>query len=166
MEREYVGRGGEHKVFRMKKLRNYVIKTPTIFNLWFLKTFGLSAEIIKKEYAEGEALTENTGIRVPFSIVRLRENGRRYSITQQYIKEDHSIDDVRAYIQSRNLPHVLDRYDLSPQNFITNDGIVYWVDPSKGAHIWGLLDRKGILSRQKSAAIQAKVKRGISFLIE
>jgi hypothetical protein len=157
MERQFVGQGWEHQVYRSKSHPNKVIKVPTPESLRFFKFFRLDPKLVQKEYQEAVSLVADTTIKIPDTrFLYLRD---RYYIVQDFIEEDFSLKNARELLKNQGLFELLEKYDRGGSNFISNRGTLYWIDPTVGGSITGFLARRGVLSRRKTRQIKSLIQK-------
>ncbi len=126
MERQFIGRGAEHIAFRSSIRPDLVIKAPYWLNALSLRFHKNPAELIRQELKEASTLVEGTNIVIPETHVFSSKSG--YIIAQKYIEEDYSLDKA-AVLDSLDVTRF--KFRRYSPNFISNGGILYWVDPTK-----------------------------------
>lgn len=149
MERERIGQGYEHTVYRAKHNPEWVLKKPRIHQY-----FSSNALQIRQEIQEKQELLAESTIKIPETRIFSLQKG--YVIAQKFIDEDNSVE-VEEHLQEQNIPHVMHRYHNNPQNFISNSGAVYWVDPTKG-FVTRLLERYHIMSEDTYRKTKDRVR--------
>ncbi len=127
MERIFVGQGSEHMVFRSQVNPEYVLKIPYGLNSRSLHLYGDPVKLIQQEIEEARSLTEGTKIVIPHTEVFPVES--IYFIAQKYIEEDGSLD-ISSELDLTNIDRFIHRHNT--RNFRSNQGILYWLDPTKG----------------------------------
>ncbi len=160
MKREFISQGFEHKVWRSKRNRRIVLKTPTWANRISLLLTGTRTSDLKDEIKEAQERIGGIGeVRIPETRIFGFFGGLGYVIAQPYIDTDHEDFAEGTYEKIVKQNDVLAKlYWLSPQNFrITND-VAYFIDPTKGV-IGRILDRFGILSFDGYVRALYQIKR-------
>ena len=87
---------------------------------------------------------------------------RRYVIGQRYIQEDGSVQEVQERLANNGLRSLVDEYKHEPRNFITQDGIIYWVDPTRGT-VGRILERTRIMKVDTYRKIRRRFSKVIRF---
>lgn len=159
MEKILIGQGWEHRVYRLPQYPEWVFKVPTKQQRLFLALFLFDAKIIEQEYREAEHILDNSRVKIPQSTFFYYRDKHKYLIKQQFIQEDDSISDPRQFMIDNHLHHLIEHYDRSSLNFLSNQEFLYWVDPTLGGSVSGFLARRGILSRHKSRQIKLLLTR-------
>lgn len=160
MEKVLYAQGHEHFVFKSRQ-EGRLLKIPTLANqLWFLLC-GFKPEMVKKEFAEFEAMAENTRVKIPPSRIFAFSSWRfGYIIAQEEIKDDGSIKDIRKVLIEDGLNDLALSFDINSENFIPRSGFVYCIDPTHGISISSFFARKNLISPtlyQKIRQIETKV---------
>lgn len=133
MKREVVAKGLEHTVLKAKNRPDLVLKTPRAFNYISLFLCGQDATAIKAEVEHAISLAEESDIATPPT--RVFTAGKRdYIIAQRFVEEDGSVPDIRQRLLEIPSKFFLNKYDLNPTNFRSNNGSVYLVDLSYGSY--------------------------------
>lgn len=143
MPRERVGHGKEHDVFASKNA-GFLIKRQNKANVLISCLFKLNPELIVREW-QAALKYQDSGVYIPESRIFII-NERNYLIYQKYIEEDFSVRNIQTYLEERGLIGLAGRFERNPENFRSNNGVVYLLDFTHGFRFTGLLDRKGILS--------------------
>lgn len=154
MLREVCGRGWEHVVYfssrtkQRKDKQQWVFKHPKRSVLLLTRALGYnSAKKVKEEIQQGDSYISSkktSDVEIPQT--RVFDTGKMgfkkgYILAQRFVKDDKSVSDVRSKLKQEQLNHLVDIYDVSPQNIMSNRGKLYWVDPSHGYH--RIFDRFG-----------------------
>lgn len=160
-QRIVIGEGKEHTVLK-KPDSNIVLKTPKPIHMFLM--FGRDrAETLRQELAEAQRLIENTEVKIPrtliystheFKIAGIRTSG--YVIGQKFVKEDGSIEDIKAHLEKYNNSKLINIFNTEHQNFISNKGVLYWIDPTRGI-VGRLLENMKIMKSSTYRSIRHKV---------
>jgi hypothetical protein len=137
--RQKISQGAEHFVLRpILHETDIVLKIATPLNYLFMLGAD-QAEIIRQELVEAQGLVNGTNLKIPRTHIMAGErlsvlgtNTRGYVVGQKYIEEDESVPDIGTFLANEGLTSLIDEYKYEPHNFISNKGVVYWVDPTKG----------------------------------
>jgi len=121
MERELIGRGNEHFVYRSKVNPKVLLKKPNIITLLLSKFSGDKPSDLRRQLQETQTTLQSTMVRIPRT--RLVTFGSGYIIDQDFIEEDHSISNIRSFLRDQNVPILVHLYDSNSNNFICNEGI-------------------------------------------
>lgn len=168
--REIISKGMENIVLRpATRSPNIVLKIPRIVN--YLSMLGRDqAEVLRQELAEAYALVDKTTVRIPKTIVisgkerwMLGIKTRGYVIGQRYIEEDGTVPDMANHLSGQGLNSLVDEYKHEPRNFVSNSGIVYWIDPTKGT-AGRVLDDTKMMKLETYRRIRRKLSRLIRFV--
>lgn len=127
-EREYIGHGVEHTVFKAHSTLPMVLKKPNPLTLFGVKLHG-GPEIIKRELQEAYKNIENTGVLIPKT--RVIPFARGYVIAQEYIPDDSSVS-IEDYLLKHGNERLIRRYASNAANFIASGGTVYQIDTTVG----------------------------------
>lgn len=129
MEREFIGQGREHEVYA-SRIPGWVLKKPRP-TLLISNLAGYGVDKVREELEETkQAVSSSKILRVPETrVFRFR---RGYVIAQKFIKEDQSVGDIGKSLDQEGQKLMSDRYYLTPHNFMTNQGRIYFVDYSYG----------------------------------
>lgn len=157
MQREIVGRGIEHIVWRDPSDPNYVYKKPTLTQHIFLILAGVDANAIVDEIEYSKGLVRNTGLVIPETTVVIERNRFDYRIRQRFIEKDSHTPDLALFLREQGTPFFVDKYLLKPQNFIWNQGVLYWVDPTRG--FYRILTNRVHIPWEKQIQIMARLIR-------
>jgi hypothetical protein len=125
MRKEFIGQGHEHTVFRINNNEEWVLKRPRV-----LQKILYSKIEIENEIKNNTIRIANENIVIPRT--RLFPFNKSYIVAQKYIEEDNSVNIKEQFLEENN-EYLLHRYESQPHNFIANQGIVYWIDPTKGS---------------------------------
>ena len=129
-EREIAGEGLEHNIlWPSTGNRRQVLKVPRRLNSLMMLRLK-SADTIREEVRQARELIHGTEVKIPRTKVH-RINGS-YVMRQDWIDEDQSVPDVANYLREQGLETLVDEYKHEPLNFVAKEGVVYWVDPTKG----------------------------------
>ncbi len=164
MERIMVGRGWEHKVVLLKneKLRrNWVLKKPHLLTILILRMTG-DMDQVRREHQDAQTLIAHTNVvKLPesriFDTMALGLKNRGYIIVQRRLQEDHSVAAIKKTLKNAGQDLLADIFDVQPENFISQGGTIYWIDPSHAYH--RLLNRILGIPFAKSAKMQALLVR-------
>ena len=159
-----VGRGWEHKVMLPKNeilRQNWVLKKPHLLTVLILRITG-GVDQLQKEYQEAQILITQTNIvNLPesriFDVLILGFKKSGYIIAQRRLQEDHGIAAIKKTLESAGQDLLADIFDVQPENFVSQGGIIYWVDPSHAYH--RLLNYIFGIPFTKSAKMQALLVR-------
>lgn len=164
--RELIGRGIEHNVYKARLGKSAVLKISRFFNRLSL---GINpAPVIRQEREKAQALISNTDVRIPRTLIIsfdakvLGVPVKRYVMGQQYIQDDGSVMDIGRHLAGQGLDTLVDEYVHEPRNFKSHKGVVYWVDPTKGT-IGRVLETTGVTSLQRYRKIRRKLSKVIRF---
>lgn len=128
MERELIGQGSEHYVLRKSNSR-FVVKLPTEIGLMSLRLNGRGIEALDNEREFWENMIADSPVRIPTTRVFKRQ--KDYVMGQRFVEEDSSVDNIEEYLKSLGLDLLAKRYYLNPDNFRSNRGVIYYLDPTK-----------------------------------
>lgn len=158
-EREVAGEGFEHNIFWTSPDRRWVKKLPRRLN--YASMAGLNrSHAIKNEVSQAQELVEGTAVKLPITHVHRLNGG--YIIHQQWNEEDNSVSNVREHLTQEGLQTLVDEHKHESLNFVSQEGVVYWVDPTKGV-AGRFLERLGVNSNS-FRAIKAKLHNPIRLL--
>lgn len=132
-ERRVIGKGGEYKVHPTKTTfrEARVYKTPRLFNVITLHYFLGGVETVKREIREFEDMVEGKeGIKV--ARTKVYKFGKGHILSQQQIIEDSPVLDIREHLVNQEVGDLVLEYDSRPSNFISQNGVVYLIDVTKG----------------------------------
>lgn len=146
--------GREHWVI-LSSCKRHVRKIPTLDTLVSFPLGFTTADIIADEYQQAQLTINQTKVKIPPTRIRVFSKFF-YRAVQTYIEEDGSIPNIRQHLAEQNVPILLDEFDITPENFISNLGTVYFVDPTKGP-ICRLVERWKIMPYPKQRRIMASV---------
>ncbi len=155
MERELVGQGGEHTVYKANTKKEVVIKKPRPLTHLSVKYLWGGAEKIKQEIEEAQLLVENTVVTIPNTRVWSMHNS--YLVTQEMIEEDNSVN-IGEQLQEYGPHSLYTLYQLSPENFASQNGNIYWLDPMKGL-LSRFLESSHLLSVEQYKQMKLSVKK-------
>lgn len=165
-EREFLGEGVEHKVYRALA-HDVVLKIPKS-KFDYLKLFTNAPKNVLREIKEAEKRVEGTDIQLPET--RVFKFGRSYIISQKTIEEDYSIpnlaEEMEKYKNSNRFLYTT--YLSNPRNFASRNGNIYWIDQVNG--IVTFLEEKtfGLINieryRKTRILYRAVVKNAMNFL--
>lgn len=162
MSREKIAEGWEHEVFLSKK-PGWVLKRPKKSILRVNSALGYGTAKIREEISEGQSIAYGSEIMsVPetrvFDTKKIFRYGKEgYIIVQRYVPEDGSISGLRDKLFSEGKKFLVDQYEVDSRNFGSNQGSVYWYDPSHGYH--RILDRFPIISYKVFIPLKARLVR-------
>ncbi len=125
-EREFIGQGRGHTVFCSKQNERVVLKKPRLATQLFQFIPYFLGDNLDNELQEAKASIQNTTVEIPKTRIFSFKNG--YIIAQQYIISDESVD-LNSFFNRINNDKLSFLYFLNPTNFISSEGIVYWIDP-------------------------------------
>lgn len=163
MEREYIGKGSSHWVFRARNHPNKVLKVPTNFSLMLLKLSAGGTKHLRQELEASAGFVEGSGIIIPKTRIIGQKKG--YIIIQDLIEKDESIPNIPEYVQKQSNRFMQDLYDSSPDNFISCNSQLYWIDPVRGIFA-RFIDHFGSVPFQRYVHFRAKLKRTLrSFMV-
>lgn len=131
-EREIVGIGHEHAVYDSPKTGG-VLKVPdrkTQFALRFLGGY----KRVKEEIAFAEKASTNSPVKMPET--RIYKINNSYVIWQRKIEPDNSISIPETLKKAK--PIFQELYHNNPTNFMSSEGIVWWIDYTRGIIARGL----------------------------
>lgn len=132
-----MAKGMEHIVLSPLKTDKYVIKVPRILNRLSFWPYD-PVSIIREELDEARKLVKDTRVQIPRTNIHpgiSEQFGNPYTgyvIRQHRIIEDQSVSDIQKYLEEEKLSSLVEEFKHEPRNFISNEGSVYWVDPTKG----------------------------------
>jgi hypothetical protein len=150
MSREIIGQGHEHTVYRVNNNDEWVLKKPR-----FIQRSLYSAQEIQQEITTNTQLLDNENVIIPPT--RLFPINGSYIIAQKFIEEDFSMDIREQFLEQDNT-YLLQRYNNQPKNFISNQGNIYWIDPTKGP-ITRILEKYHIMNEPTYRKISDRIKR-------
>ena len=128
VERAIIGAGTEHIVFASHN-PNYVLKRPRRANRLVHVLTRTNAHTVKGDINHTQLIVaELEDIRVPET--RVFPRGSSYIIAQRRIHDDGTTDIGRVLATHADV-FLQERYHIKPQNFLSTQGIVYIVDPTK-----------------------------------
>ena len=171
MERTMVGRGWEHKVMlpNNETLRqNWVFKRPQLLTVLILYMTG-GTDQLRREHQEAQTLIAHANIvALPesriFDTTTLGHKKKGYIIAQRRVHEDHSIYDIKKTLKGTGQDLLADIFDVQPDNFMSQGGTIYWIDPSHAYH--RLLNRILGIPFAQSAKMQALLVRSCRKIME
>lgn len=148
-KREFIGQGHEHKAYRSLRQPNHVFKVPRLYS--HITLLGENAsKVLREEINESRQIIEQTDVEIPRTIiVRMRRKALglipidTYVMGQEFIEDDSSVENISEYLLDQGLESLLTNYKPRPSNFISREGTVYWIDPTRGRG--RLLERLGIM---------------------
>jgi len=152
-ERKYLSKGWEHSVYLSNFNKQTVLKVPHLTTTLSLKTFFNGYKTIQKELELSHELIKSTNIKIPKT--RIIPIKKSYVITQELIENDNSINIADSLA---NHPQLLSHYDSKPSNFASQNGIIYWLDPTKGP-IGRLIEKTGFIDIKNYRRITIKIKK-------
>jgi hypothetical protein len=167
--REVIAQGMEHNVLRPASGRpDIVVKTPRPFNT--LSMVGRDpAQVLRQELREARESVHGTEVQVPRTMILGINKSvlgvipvRRYVIGQRYIQEDESVPDVQGKLTNNGLNSLVDEHKHEPRNFITQNGIIYWVDPTRGT-VGRILERTRVMKLDTYRRIRRRFSKVIRF---
>lgn len=167
---QVLSEGIENTVLRpVSGVPNIVLKIPRPLN--YLSMLGRDqAGVLRQELGEAKTLVEGTAIQIPSTVIRdgtersiLGLKTRSYLIRQQYVEEDGTVSDVEGHLSQQGLPTLVDEYKHEPRNFVSNSGVVYWIDPFKGTAGRVLEDTK-IMKLETYRRVRKKLSKVIRLL--
>lgn len=155
LERQIVGRGCEHTVYRSQH-KDWVLKTPR----WSVLLCGIildkiPSQIIAGEFKKARELSQNTGVIFPET--RVFPFGKGYVVVQKYIQEDYSVSDPEECLLKTGNEDMINAYEIKPDNFIAHEGRLYWVDPTFG--FTRIPDETGIASQGECNRLKLEALR-------
>ncbi len=128
VERAIIVAGTEHIVFASHN-PNYVLKRPRIANRLVHALTRTNADTVKRDINHTQlivAALEN--ICVPET--RVFPRGSFYIIAQRRIYDDGTTD-IGSVLATHADIFLQERYHIKPNNFLSEQGIIYIVDPTK-----------------------------------
>lgn len=136
--RPILSQGMENIVLRGKS--DSVLKISRPFNSISMIMAGRNqADVLREELAEARALVSGTSVRIPRTIILsgkerniLGMHTKPYVMGQRYVEEDETVSNIQSHLAEQGLDTLVEEYRHEPRNFISNNGTVYWVDPTKG----------------------------------
>lgn len=156
MERIAINQGKEHFIFDSSR-DGWILKRPKFLQVMVLNVLSkYPSEIIKEELKSVGNVFLESGIKIPKTKVFTFKGG--YVMVQRKVVEDSSLNEQQKHILIVRSKHryVYDYYVNNSDNFISNNGSLYCIDPSLGyARILKIL---GVVSYQTQTKI-----RGILF---
>lgn len=146
MSKEYLGRGVEHITYKTKiGNRDYVLKKPRAYNAWTLRHMFGGTDTLRHELKNSIALAAKSDVVVPKT--RIIPFKRGYVMGQEFIENDKSVPSIRRAIQETDNSALLLHYETRPQNFLSHDHTIYWIDPTR-APFFRLTDKLPVISEQ------------------
>lgn len=171
MYKELISSGHEHIVYR-SNFKKYALKRPTFTNQVAFWLYNFDPKIIEDEYREADQMVEGSTIRTPrwrvfthperlggrkpYPLWKRILTRKKYLVGQEFIEEDNSVDNIKQVLQEQNQDHLVQRFISNRSNFITRNGEIFYIDPTKGIFIAGLLDRLGIIPKSQVLALENK----------
>ena len=128
VQRTFIGAGTEHIVLAAHN-PNYVLKRPRIANRLVHVLTRTNADTVKRDINHTQliiAALEN--ICVPET--RVFPRGSFYIIAQRRIYDDGTTD-IGSVLATHADIFLQERYHIKPTNFLSEQGIIYIVDPTK-----------------------------------
>ena len=159
MEREYIGEGNQHIIYRSRQNPGYVLKKPRLRHLLALNVF-FSTTDIKNDLENAESITRNEAIIPEARLFTFRKtyfmifNFESYIIRQKWLEPTTS-EEITPNFQNNLLR---DLYENAPDNFISQEGVFNWIDPIRG-NFSRLLEKTGIMSWPTYKHIMVKIRR-------
>ena len=163
MERPFIGLGKEHFVISSRK-SGWVLKQP---NRWYAFVIAChsalkgqrSSETIRDDFCEATKRIDGIHIQIPQTrVFGLKRFG--YIIAQRFIEEDYSIPSPQLFAKAYDMPFVADAADSNPNNFISKNSVLYWIDPNKGPLCRALVNSK-LLSWEKYMSAKLFLKKAV-----
>lgn len=156
-DRTLLGRGMEHEVYLPSRQNGHVLKVPRGRNL--VSIFPEKAvPMIRQELKNAEELVSGTRIRIPDTQVFKMPSRLGYVIKQERIEEDHSVPDVESHLKSQNLQTLVDEFKHEPKNFISSQGTVYWIDPTRGT-MGRILERMHVMNIESYRRLRRRASK-------
>ncbi len=159
MKRHYLTRGAEHQVFLARFHPKTILKSPRLITRVSRWLFGGVAGV-RQEYQAAQALVRGSAVAVARTrIVAVGRHGA-YILIQEEVHEDHSVPDIYAYLQQQQQAYLAHRYLTNPRNFMSQDGVVYLIDFTKGIDLQ-LINRMQIISEMEYRKVRRCLRQVI-----
>ena len=128
VERAFIGAGTEHTVFASRN-PNYVLKRPRLANRLVHALTRTNADTVKCDINHTQLIVAALeDIRVPQT--RVFPHRSSYIIAQRRIYDD-GVADIGRVLATKADIFLQERYHIKPQNFLSAQGLIYIVDPTK-----------------------------------
>lgn len=158
--RQMLSNGMEHRVF-ISNNNSIVLKRPR--PLTYLSFLGRNpSSVIRNELVEAQESLNETNVQIPRTLIYSSNNKRfgmileSYVIGQSFIEEDRSIINPENHLKEQGLDSLVEEYKHEPRNFISNNGILYWIDPTKGI-IGRILERMHLMTLKDYRKLRTKI---------
>lgn len=173
MRHEQIGSGKEHRVYQ-SRFPEWVLKKPTLKNQLMFWLFRFNPKIVRAEHEITADALQSTQVLFPkwrvFILPQFNKKfgpftlNKGYVTAQEKIIEDNSLSkqEIIEILKSEEQSYLLARFDISPDNFMTQDKKLYNVDPTKGIMFSGIMDRLGIMSKQRHHRIRTLIKNDLA----
>jgi hypothetical protein len=160
MNRELIGRGFENTVYKARTTRPLVLKVPHYLQQKSVDITG-GTSVLRKEIAHSEALAKQADIFIPpIRIIKPNHPHMRHILVQEYIVGDTSVN-IGAHLRDKNAKELLGQYEAKPSNFVSRNGVVYMIDPTRGP-IRRVLEEKFHI---KADGMYVKLKRTVQKIL-
>lgn len=164
--RPVIAQGIENTVMRGE--RDLVLKVPRPFNC--LSMIGRNpVEVLRQELAEAQELIEGTKVIIPRTMIL---TGRKrivpgihiktYVIGQKYVEEDGTILNPQQHLADQGLDTLVEEHKHEPRNFISDNGVLYWIDPTRGT-VGRILETTKIMKLETYRKLRRKLSKIIRF---
>lgn len=168
--RQIIAKGMENIVLGpVARNSEIVIKVSRPAN--YLSMIGRDqAAVLRKELNEAQALVEGTNVQIPRTVIHygkelkvLGLKTKGYVIGQRFIQEDHSVASVGDYLSQQGLTSLVHEHKHEPNNFVTHNSVVYWIDPTKGT-VGRVLEDLHIMKLETYRKVRQRFSKVIRFI--
>ena len=127
-ERSEIGKGFEHHVYLADAATPTVLKVPNTLTTIFTCFAKSRADLAREEFTRASQNYRDSEVIIPKTRIFPIKNS--YVIAQEFIREDLSVD--KASFFANTSEELKTNYQLHPTNFISQNGVVFLIDPSRG----------------------------------
>ncbi len=134
MERERIGGGWEHEVYKSRR-EGWVLKRPKLPVILVNNLMRFDARDVRDDLRQAQAVVGETSfVDIPTSRIFefngsfLGVNYSSYIIVQRYVKEDGSVTDIENQLRTSGQEYLANRYTIMNENFVSNMGKLFLVD--------------------------------------
>ena len=162
-ERQAIGQGIEHTVVTpiLECNQGEVLKRPHRFNALTLHYLFGGEKTVRREIDDfREMVSGKENLEVVDTQVYPVPRKKGYIISQPFMEEDHSVPGIKAHLQSQGMDLLVLRYDTQPDNFVSTNGTVYLLDPTKGPLV-RFVTQTGLMSEETYRRRRVMLKKFI-----